>query len=316
MFSGQDDRVEFVMIAEAGILEAQAVLLCDSIRAFAGAYLSSPITVISPRSARRPSSATLRRLEALQAEYLPLEIDSCCPQYGTSFRIHGLAHVERRSGPPVVVQLDSDAIFVAEPDLSMTGSDAVARPVDVKGMCTTGPGDPFDPYWRELCALVGVDYEHVPVIESTVDRQAVRASYNGGFVAVRRASGIFERTEVFFRKLVAARMMPWTADGPVVNAGTGVLSGAATAYWGTSQAALSLAAVAGHHIVRLWPGTHNFPLHLLDHLAAPIPTPLVHIHYHGSFSTGAGYAYPALEARLNLPEQVAEWLRLRLPLSP
>src|SRR5690242_18041255 len=90
------EQLEFLLIAEAGALEAQAVLLCDSIRRFAGAHSRAPITVVSPRSARRPSSSTLAELDRLEAEYLPLEVDSCCPEYGTSYRVHAAAHVERR----------------------------------------------------------------------------------------------------------------------------------------------------------------------------------------------------------------------------
>src|SRR5689334_5813906 len=230
---------EFVLIAESGVLELQALLLCESIRRFAGIHARSPITVVSPRRARRPSPVTIRALGRLDVEYLPLEIDSCCPDYGTSFRVHAAAHVERRSGPPTLVQLDSDTIFLAEPDLGLNGSDAAARPVDVKGMCTTGDGDPLDPWWRRLCALAGIDYGQVPTITTTVDRQIIRASHNGGFVAVRRAGGLFARTDEVFRRLVAAGRTPWPGDGPTVRTGTGVLRGPATAWWGTSQAAFS-----------------------------------------------------------------------------
>lgn len=307
--------VEFVLIAESGILELQALLLCESIRRFAGAYSRSPITVISPRSARRPSPATIRALGRLDAEYLPLEIDSCCPDYGTSFRVHAAAYVERQSGPPIVVQLDSDTIFAAEPDLDLTGADAAARPVDLKGMSTTGADDPFDPYWRDLCALVGVDYERMPAATTTIDRQAIRANYNGGFVAARRACGMFARTEDVFRRVVAAGMMPWPR-GPSLKTGTGVLSGAATVYWGTSQAALSLAAIAGGHTVRLLPETHNFPLHLRAEMSTPIPASLVHVHYHWLFSADAAGANPIATREAALPADVAEWLAARLPLDP
>jgi hypothetical protein len=310
-----ENCVEFVLIAEAGILEAQALLLCESIRCFSGAYSRSSITVISPRRARRPSFSTLRKLDQLQAEYLPIEIDSCCPEYGPSYRVHSAAHVARRSGPPIIVQLDSDTIFISEPDFSLTESDAAARPVDVKGMCTTGSGDPFDAYWTKLCALVGINYEQVPIVETTVGCQAVRASYNGGLVAVQRACGILERTEDIFVRLVAAGLKPWAAGGPTIRTGTGVLSGAATAYWGTSQAAFSMAAVAGNHSVRLLPGTHNFPLHCLDQMTTSVPARLVHLHYHWLFSAEAGDANPILDRKVDLPAGTIEWLKARLPLD-
>src|SRR5437868_827653 len=98
MHDAATSGVEFVLIAESGILELQALLLCESIRRFAGVHSRSPITVVSPRAARRPSPATIRALGRLDAEYLPLGIDSCCPDYGTSFRMHAAAHVERQPG--------------------------------------------------------------------------------------------------------------------------------------------------------------------------------------------------------------------------
>ncbi|WP_143748787.1 glycosyltransferase family 2 protein [Mesorhizobium sophorae] len=309
-----EKSVEFVLIAEAGILEAQALLLCESIRCFAGAYSRCPITVVSPRSSHRPSVSTLRKLEQMDVEYLPIEIESYYPQYGTSYRIHALAHVERRPGPPIIIQLDSDTIFVAEPDFSLGASSAAARPVDVKGMCTTGPGDPFDSYWRKLCALVGVDYDHLPIVHTTVGSQAVRASYNGGLFVAKRACGLFQHTEDIFRQLVAADMKSW-ADGPTYNTGTGVLHGEATAYWGTSQAAFSLASVAGNHSVRLLPDTHNFPLNNLAGLPAPDAARLVHIHYHHLFSAGSAEANPILDGTLALPAAISEWLLARLPLQ-
>ncbi|TGQ66724.1 hypothetical protein EN829_018920 [Mesorhizobium sp. M00.F.Ca.ET.186.01.1.1] len=311
---GSGDSVEFVLIAEAGILEAQALLLCESIRCFAGSYSKSAITAVSPRSDRRPSPSTLSRLKQLGVEYLPIEIDSCCPQYGPSYRVHSLAHVERRAGPPVIIQLDSDAIFVAEPDFSLGTNSAAARPVDVKGMCTTGAGDPFDAYWRELCALAGVDYEHLPVVRTSVDNLAVRASYNAGLIAARRACGLFQRTEDILKKLVAADMKPWAGAEPAYSTGTGVLQGDATAFWGTSQAAFSLAAVAGNHSVRLLPATHNFPLHGFNPATAPNPAQLVHIHYHGLFNDGSAAANPLLDGSLALPAGIPEWLEARLPL--
>jgi hypothetical protein len=313
MFEKSERSVEFVTIAEAGVLESQALLLCESIRRFAGVYARCPITVISPRGDRRPSASTIRKLDQLQAEYLALEIDSCCPAYGPSYRVHSAAYIERRTGPPIIIQLDSDTLFLSEPDFTVNEHDAAARPVDVKGMCTTGAGDPFDDYWRELCALTGVAYEQLPIVHTTVDRQAVRASYNGGLLAAKRACGIFVRTEDIFRRLVAAGLCSWTADGPTIRTGTGFLRGAATAYWGTSQAAFSLATVAGNHAVRLLPVTHNVPLHLIDHLTWAIPARLVHIHYHWLFAE-AGDANSTL-AKINLPIESTEWLRTRLPLN-
>ena len=138
---------EFFLIAERGILEPQAVLLCQSIRRFSGAYSKSAITAISPRRNCRPCRETSRTFAGLDVEYLESDLESPCPTYGTSFRILAAARREQQSRAPILIQLDSDTMFLREPEFCLAGVDAGARPVDVKGMCTEGAGDPFDPYW-------------------------------------------------------------------------------------------------------------------------------------------------------------------------
>jgi hypothetical protein len=308
-------QLEFVLIAERGILEKQAILLCESIRRFAGRLSSSAVTVVSPRKDRRPSRATLAAIDRLGVQFLPLDIDSACPEYGPSFKVHTLSRVARRAGPPIIIQLDSDTLFVAEPILLPGIDAAAARPVDLKGMCTSGRDDAFDEYWCAACRCAGVDYEQIPIVRTTVDRVLVRASYNGGLFAARRASGIFERTADIFRSLTSSNLKLWGGPGFTVQSGSGMVSELGSALWGTSQAALSLAAVAGGHEVALLPDTYNFPLHLIDDIVTEVPTPLVHIHYHWLASSGEGEANAIMDKRLRLSADVVEWLRGRLPLA-
>jgi len=309
-----NSQVEFVFNAEAGILERQAVLLCQSIRLFGGALSSSPITIVSPRKSRRPARSTLDEISRLGAEFLPLDLDSYCPEYGPSFKVHALAHIASRSGPPIIVQIDSDSLFVAEPMCLPRIGDAAARPVDVKGMCTTGSLDEFDGYWRVACDLLDVSYDAIPVIQTTVDRLLVRASYNGGLFAARRSSGIFERTEEFFQRLLSADLKPWNIPGFAIKSGTELVSEVGSAFWGTSQMSLSLAAIDRGCIVDILPETYNVPLHFLEDLDVRASLPLVHIHYHWLASSGAQEATPLLDERLNLTTDVREWLKSQLPL--
>jgi hypothetical protein len=277
------ENVEFCILAEAGILEAQTLLLCHSIRRFAGAHSSAAIVVVSPRPDCRPSRATVKELEVLGVGYLELELQSLCPSYGPSYGIYVAAHVARRPGPPVLVLLDSDTLFLGEPDFSLRGVDIALRPVDVKGMCTAGRGDPFDRYWHDLCALCGVDYAELPHVVTTVDRQTVLANYNAGLVAVRRDSGIFEKTEEFFTRVLSR------------------------------QAALSIAITSMKSPVQTLPPTYNVPLHSFDLLERATAAP-IHVHYHWLCS-GDGYsANPMLDGRMQLPDSIVNWLRQHLPL--
>src|SRR5712691_9380109 len=94
---------EFFLIVERGVLEAQALLLCQSIRQFAGAYSKSAITVISPRRNSRPCRETYKRFAGLNVEYLELNLESPCPTYGTSFRVLAAACVEQRARAPILI---------------------------------------------------------------------------------------------------------------------------------------------------------------------------------------------------------------------
>lgn len=234
-------KIVFGMIAEAGPLEAQATLLCESIRQFAGRYSSSRLVVVSPRSDRRPTQTTVRSLEALGVEILFLDIKSAVPEYGTSFRIHASAFLEANCGEERLVFLDSDIIFCGEPSLDLGDADAAARPVDLKGMCTTGAEDVHDAYWQRLCTTCSVDYEKIPYTTTTIDKVRVKANYNGGFVVVRPSASIFQRTEDFFIKSVRSNMRPFADRGLAILTGHGLVTGVGAEYWGSSQACLSLA---------------------------------------------------------------------------
>jgi hypothetical protein len=155
-------EAEFVLVVEAGPLEAQSLLLIESLRRFGGRHSAGKVTAVSPRASRRPMPETIRGLKRLHAEYVALDLSSACPDYPTSWRVVALAAVERRPGPEVIVQLDSDAVFLGDVGGLCVDCAACARPVDAKGMATTGDGDEYEPYWSELGALVGVELDAMP----------------------------------------------------------------------------------------------------------------------------------------------------------
>jgi hypothetical protein len=70
---------EFLFVAESGVLEQQAVLLCESIRKFGGRYAGNPITVLQPRKENPISAESRSRLQALGAHVVELCVVSPCP---------------------------------------------------------------------------------------------------------------------------------------------------------------------------------------------------------------------------------------------
>jgi hypothetical protein len=307
-------RVEFALLVESGALEAQALLLVESLRRFGGRHAGARVTVVSPRRSRRPSRTTIRSLRRHGAEYLPLDLSGACPVYPTSWRVHALARLERRPGPDVIVQLDSDTVFLGDVGPLCVGAPATARPVDVKGMGTTGPGDNFERYWSALCGLAGVDLETMPFVSTSVEGIPIRATHNAGFVAARRATGLFARADELFRRSVEADLRPHAGSGLNILAGTGEVGPAGSEWWGSAQAATSVAAASLGIEIGPLDDRINVPVHLWDELQRK-PESVIHAHYHGLLAAPLSRSNPLLDGRIGLAEDVAAWLRSRVPLD-
>ena len=271
--------VEFCLLIEQGPLERQALALVNSIRIFSGAYRGSEITAVSPRPNRRPSTQARRALERLNVNYLELNIESPIPEYGPSFKVLALAEVEKNPGPPILIQIDSDTLFCAEPDFLIGDAAAAARPVDVKGMCSSGQDDPLEPIWQQLAGIAEITLEDFPTVETTVTKQRVRASYNGGLLVVRRPFSIYQFAADLFWKIIIADIRPFRDRGSRIPAGTGPVTGIASEFWGTTQVAFSLAMAKFGRAVHILSSDHNIPLHL-DVTSPSCPR---HLHYHSIF---------------------------------
>ena len=277
--------VGFVACIEGGVLEAQTLLLFESLRLYGGRFAGCAAYAHSPRVGHAISAAARRRLDELGVHYSDEVLNTQCTEYGSANRVAAAAHVEETREHELLVVLDSDTLILREPNefLLPPGVDVAVRPVDLKGMCTAGPGDPFDDYWRDLCRCCGVDYEQVPWVESVVDRRRVKASYNGGLIVARGEAGVMRRCADYFFASVREGLTP-RLEGRPFRAGAGWVAPAASRLWGSSQAALSLAIWSSTRGVRELPPTYNYPLHLharLDpELARETLRNLVHVHYH------------------------------------
>jgi hypothetical protein len=265
---------EFVVLTEAGELERQSLRLIASIRKFVG---DAQITAVSPRPSRRPSKETIAALRKLDVSYMELDLKSPLPEYGPSYKVAALAELEKWKGAPVLVQIDSDSEFIAPADLEIV-ADIMARPVDLKGMCSSGdPADPFDAWWHRAAIACGADYEELPwgaaqISEDQPAPVAIRTKFDGGLVIARRDAGIFGKTAENLEKLAAAGLRPWPNRSRGYRAGSGPLSPAAARWWGSSETALMFAA-QGHSTEKL-PAGWNVPIWIAG------AQPIVHLHYH------------------------------------
>lgn len=312
----------FVLCIEDTGIRDQALLLCESIRAFAGPQAAAPIVAVAPRRGHGVDRRTRTALARLDVEYAEVPLNEACPEYGSANRVFAAAWAEGRAATEWVVVLDSDTVLLAPLPLP-ADADVALRPVDSKGSASEGPGDSFESYWLALAALQAISLDTLPFVATTDGLHRVRASYNGGLVAARRSAGLLARWADLFARSVAAGLRPWRGRGENVHASTGYVGLAASEYWGSNQAALAVAAWAAGLRVVEYPDPCNVPLHLLaqrpDLVGAraarrPAAAP-IHVHYHWMFT--APYYRAACDTlqRLGVQPDRLAWLEARLPIA-
>lgn len=312
------DPLTFVLCIENNGIRAQALLLCESIRQFCGRHRRAPILVVSPRPGHGVDRETRQQLEALDAEYVEAPLNVICPEYGSANRVFTAAWAEARVQSEWIAVLDSDTVFLDEPDLP-EDADVAVRPVDAKGSTTEGPDDPFEDYWIRLADLQGVALDRLPFVQTTVSGHRVRASYNGGLVVVRREQNILAAWADLFARSVAAGLKPLQGRNLDVYASTGFVGREASEYWGSNQAALALAIWSKTTRVGIYPDTYNVPLHLLlkrpDLLPRQDASAPVHVHYHWLFMDRHYRPALVLLRHLGATQDQVDWLHARLPLQ-
>ena len=305
--------VGFVACIEGGVLEAQALLLFESIRQYSGRFRDCPIYALSPRPGHAISASARHKLEELRVTYIDAILNTECREYGSANRVAAAAYIEAVYPHEILVILDSDTLFLREPDriLLPPEVDVAVRPVDIKGMCTDGPADPFDGYWRDLCRCCGVDYEEIPWTESFVDHHRIKASYNGGLVIVRGKLEILRQWAEFFFASIRQHLTPYAEEWRL-RSGVSWIDSTASRLWGSNQAALSLAIWSNTRRVQELPPTYNYPLHShhqIDAATANAVFPhLVHVHYHWLLEEKSA-RNPLFDSAGPLSSRQRDWLR-------
>ena len=301
--------VAFVVCIEDNAIKSQALLLIESIRAFTGALKSSDILAISPRGlgVDRATQAALRQLGV---HYIDSRINTVCPEYGSANRIYAGAWAARNTTASTLIVLDSDTLFLNEPILLGSEWDVAARPVDVKGSTSSGRDDPLDEYWQSLCHVANLEIDALPWIQTTIDKQRVRASYNGGYLVVRRETGILEKAAEIFTRSVSLGLRPLKNQGLNIVASTGPVGRVASEYWGSNQAALSVAIWSLSKRVLMLEPSYNIPIHLLTSETKGWDggSPVI-LHYHWCFDPK--HIEPSLQILTNIdvPADKIEWIR-------
>ncbi len=293
-------RVAFIACVEPGRLEDQGVLLFRSIRRFGGRFADAPIVSFQPRSSEPLRPDTIEALRSLGVEHRTERLNREFEDVPIANKVLATEWSERHLDADVIAFLDSDTFVCGEPtDLALEpGRAAAVRPANKKNVASTGPDDRKDRYWRKVYALCGVP--EPPFIETTVDRQRVRAYWNAGLVVLRREERLGERWLACLRALFEARLFPYNGTKNI------------------DQVALAAALAPVHERIETLDLRYNYPLPKRGELAepwrsAPLES-LRHVHYFRWFNQ-AGFL-DRLDPPLDPASPITSWLADQLPLTP
>ena len=314
--AGPGDSACFVLCIENNGICEQALLLCRSIREFAGRFRDAPILAYAPRPGLGVGPSVRKALAELGVEYIDAPLNTTCHEYAPANRVFAGAHAERHADADFLIVCDSDTVWLGEPELP-ADADAGVRAVDSKGSASGGPGDRFDAYWAALAQRAGISLDRLPYLRSTIGNERIRASYNAGFTIARRRLGMLTRCAELFAASRDAGLRPYRDSGLDIVASTGRVGREGSEYWGSSQAALTLAIWATTDRVTLYPDCYNVPLHLIASEGEIDPRwlarPPVHLHYHWMFDERHHENGMELLARLGVPADRRAWLLERTP---
>jgi hypothetical protein len=205
----ENPQITFVCCVDSGWLEAQTIRMIESLRRWGGKFANAPLIAVTARFGFPLAKQTLRTFEKFDVEYIRFQAKNQYTWMPYLNKPNALIEVEKRSTSELIGWLDSDLLFLGEPDqlILNDGEDFVACAAD-KNVGTTGPGDPFDPYWREICKVVGMDLEDLPWVTTEMERKLIRLYWNSGIFVYRRNTNFAKHYLETCLQLVNARLVP------------------------------------------------------------------------------------------------------------
>ena len=168
--------------------ETNALLLAESIRAFAGSFNRAPIWFFTPEHGERLSEAASERLRALDVTPIKFEVDPEVERFPFTSEAIAAALAESRAHgrADFLAWLNANTIVLQEPgDLILgDGKSLGYRPVHHINIGSRYD-EPLDPFWTEIYRLCEVTEGSVFPMRTHVDGLTIRPYFNAGFHATR-----------------------------------------------------------------------------------------------------------------------------------
>ena len=192
-----------VTCIEAGPLEAQVLMLAESLRSFGGPFAGLDFIAVKPRRGPKISAKTLREFKRLKVEFIDERLNVELDWWNNANKSCVMSQLEARVSTPNITWMDGDMVVLRPLDeLSPTdGSQFIARAGE--GYLGSDGNDKNAPYWRKLCELIGVDFDRFPEINSFPEGRRIRAYWQTGIYTYATATRLGAAHYAIIKQLLA-----------------------------------------------------------------------------------------------------------------
>ncbi|MFW9888475.1 MAG: hypothetical protein ACFFER_09845 [Candidatus Thorarchaeota archaeon] len=168
--------------------ETNALLLLESIRAFADSLSNAEVWCYTPESENEISSGTQARIAELGVELIPFEMDSEISSFPFTRHANAASLAESRSKGKfeLVAWLAPNTLVLQEPSkfILESGIGLGYRPVHHK-LLGLNYDEPLDTFWSAIYEFCNVPTQGVFAMKTQVEDLAIRPYFNAGCLVVR-----------------------------------------------------------------------------------------------------------------------------------
>jgi hypothetical protein len=167
---------------------SRALLLAESIRAFAGDLSPAPIWVFLSKSVEQLSNQSRAQFDALEVDLHPFQVDSQAASFPFAKKVVASAAAETLAAgkTALLVWMDPGSMVINEPRGMLLEAEEKlgCRPVD---HLLIGPAfdKPLDPFWQSIFADCGVRQEALFPMTTSTDQVEMYPYINAGMLVVR-----------------------------------------------------------------------------------------------------------------------------------
>ena len=199
--------ITFVTCAESGALEGPPRRLAASLRRWGGRFAQCPLYAVTPRFGPPLAPSTRREFRDLGVRSLRFRRHDGYEWNPYVNKLAAVRAVGRIAETEAVCWLDADMLVVGEPnELELAANeDFLASPSDAAGT-TSGPGDPWEEYWREAGRLQGINIDDLPWVTTHREGRRIRHGVNGGLFVFRTSTKFGEHYHDFCLKWLDAKL--------------------------------------------------------------------------------------------------------------